>query len=265
MSVAGTDQTRGAGPLPAGPAIVLVEPQLGENIGACARAMLNCGLTDMRLVRPRDGWPNPAADAMAAGAVEVLQRARVYDSTAEACADLAYVMATTARIRGMAKPTFTPRAAVGEMRVRIGQGQGAGVLFGPERSGLVNEDVVLADAAITVPLNPAFASLNLAQAVLLVGYEWFQSGDETEPVAFMAEHEPAPVERREFFLKRLEERLEEAGFFYPEHLGPTMRQNLRVMLTRAGFSEQELSTLHGVLKALWRGPRTPGPRSTPSE
>ena len=128
-------------------------------------------------------------------------------------------------------------------------------MFGPERSGLVNEDVVLSDAAITVPLNPAFASLNLAQAVLLIGYEWFQSGDETPDEIFMSEHAPATVEQREFFLSPLESRLDEAGLFFPEHLGPTMRQNLRVMLSRARFSDQELNTLHGVIKALWGGGR----------
>lgn len=168
--MAGTDHARSVAG--SGPAIVLVEPQLGENIGACARAMLNCGLTDMRLVNPRDGWPNPAAEAMAAGAIQVLETARVYPTTAEACADLTYVLATTARPRGVTKQALVPRAAAAQLRARIDADQPAGVLFGPERAGLVNEDVTLADAVITVPLNPGFSSLNLAQAVLLVGYEW---------------------------------------------------------------------------------------------
>ncbi len=246
--MAGTDHARSVAG--SGPAIVLVEPQLGENIGACARAMLNCGLTDMRLVNPRDGWPNPAADAMAAGAIEVLQKARVYPTTAEACADLTYVLATTARPRGVTKEALVPRAAVAQLRARIDADQPAGVLFGPERAGLVNEDVTLADAVITVPLNPGFSSLNLAQAVLLVGYEWYQSGDATPDVQLMSDSPPAPVETREFFFTRLEEELEEVGFFYPDHLGPTMKRNLRTMFARAGLTDQEIQSLHGVIKAL---------------
>lgn len=250
--MAGTDLGRleaGAGDGP-GPAVVLVEPQLGENIGACARAMLNCGLTDMRLVNPRDGWPNPKAEAMAAGAIEVLERARVYRSTAEACADLTYVLATTARPRGVTKEALVPRAAAAQLRARIGAGQPAGVLFGPERAGLVNEDITLADAVITVPLNPGFSSLNLAQAVLLIGYEWYQGGDDTPDVHLMSDSPPAPVETREFFFTRLESELEDAGFFYPEHLGPTMKRNLRTLFTRAGLTDQEVQSLHGVVKAL---------------
>lgn len=246
--MAGTDHARSVAG--AGPAIVLVEPQLGENIGACARAMLNCGLTDMRLVNPRDGWPNPAAEAMAAGAIEVLETARVYPTTAEACADLTYVLATTARPRGVTKEALVPRAAVAQLRARIGAEQPAGVLFGPERAGLVNEDVTLADAVITVPLNPGFSSLNLAQAVLLVGYEWFQSGDDTPDIQLMSDSPPAPVVTREFFFARLEEELEDAGFFYPEHLEPTMKRNLRTLFTRAGLTDQEVQSLHGVIKAL---------------
>jgi tRNA/rRNA methyltransferase len=246
--MAGTDHARSAaGP---GPAVVLVEPQLGENIGACARAMLNCGLTDMRLVSPRDGWPNQAAEAMAAGAVEVLENARVYATTAEACAELSYVLATTARPRGVVKPALTPRAAAGELRGRLEAGQHVGVLFGPERAGLVNEDITLSDAVITVPLNPGFASLNLAQAVLLIGYEWFQSGDATPAVQLMSESPPATVETREFFFSRFEAELEEAGFFYPDHLGPTMKRNLRALFTRAGLTDQEVQSLHGVVKSL---------------
>lgn len=246
--MAGTDHARSVAG--SGPAIVLVEPQLGENIGACARAMLNCGLTDLRLVNPRDGWPNPAAEAMAAGAIQVLEFARVYSTTAEACADLTYVLATTARPRGVTKEALVPRAAAAQLRRRVDAGQPAGVLFGPERAGLVNEDVTLADAVITVPLNPGFSSLTLAQAVLLVGYEWFQSGDETPDVQMMSESPPAPVETREFFFTRLEAELDDAGFFYPEHLEPTMKRNLRTLFTRAGMSDQEVQSLHGVIKAL---------------
>ena len=253
--MAGTDRSRDAAAA-AGPAIVLVEPQLGENIGACARAMLNCGLGDLRLVRPRDGWPNPRAEAMASGATAVLDAVRLFDTTAEACADLNFVLATTARIRDMAKPALTPRAAAGAFRARVAAGQAVGVLFGPERAGLVNEDVAIADAVLSVPLNPAFASLNLAQAVLLVGYEWYQAGDETPSAALMdTDSPPATVATREYFLARLEALLEEAGFFFPEHLGPSMKQNLRTLFTRAGMSDQEVQTLHGVLRALSEGPR----------
>jgi len=254
--VAGTDSSRGGTVETAVPAIVLVEPQLGENIGACARAMLNCGLTDLRLVRPRDGWPNPKAEAMASGATVVLERARVFATTAEACADLSYVLATTARSRDMLKPALTPRAAAGELRGRLAAGQGAGVLFGPERAGLVNEDVTIADAVLSVPLNPAFSSLNLGQAVLLIGYEWYQAADTTPPSVLMDEDAPpATIATREFFLGRLESLLEEAGFFYPDHLGPSMKRNLRTLFTRAGMSDQEVQTLHGALRALSEGPR----------
>lgn len=261
--MAGTDRSRGTAGSSAGPAIVLVEPQLGENIGACARAMLNCGLTDLRLVRPRDGWPNPKAEAMASGATAVLDGARVFETTAEACADLSYVLATTARTRDMVKPAVTPRTAAGELRARFAAGQGAGVLFGPERAGLVNEDVTLADAVLSVPLNPAFSSLNLAQAVLLIGYEWYQAGGDTPPSALMDEDSPpATVATREYFFGRLESLLHEAGFFFPEHLGPSMKRNLRTLFTRAGMTDQEVQTLHGVLRALSEGPRR---RSRPED
>jgi tRNA/rRNA methyltransferase len=160
----------------AGPAIILVEPQLGENIGTAARAMLNCGLVDLRLVRPRDGWPNRKAVAAASGADAVIENVRLFDSTAEAVADLSRVYATTARHRGQIKPVVTPRQAATEMRAALGRGEKTGVLFGPERTGLHNDDIPLADTVLQVPLNPAFSSLNLAQAVLLIGYEWFQAG-----------------------------------------------------------------------------------------
>lgn len=254
--MAGTDRSRAGAIATGGPAVVLVEPQLGENIGACARAMLNCGLTDLRLVRPRDGWPNPKAEAMASGATSVLERARLFDSVAEACADLSFLLATTARNRGMAKPVLTPRAAVGEMRARIAAGQNVGVMFGPERAGLVNEDLAIADAVLSVPLNPAFASLNLGQAVLLIGYEWYQSVDATPDRALMDESSPpASIETREFFFSRLEALLDEAGFFYPEHIVPTMKLNLRALFTRAGMTDQEVQTMHGAIRALSEGPR----------
>lgn len=254
--MAGTDRSRDSGLSEAAPAVVLVEPQLGENIGSCARAMLNCGLMDLRLVRPRDGWPNPKAEAMASGATSVLERARVFDSVAEACADLSFLLATTARNRGMTKPVLTPRAAAAEMRGRIAAGQNVGVMFGPERAGLVNEDLAIADAVLSVPLNPAFASLNLGQAVLLIGYEWYQSGDSTPAVTMMDDRSPpASVATREFFFGRLEALLDEAGFFFPEHIVPTMKLNLRALFTRAAMSDQEVQTLHGAIRALAEGPR----------
>src|SRR6516225_8068238 len=172
--MAGTDYRRPI--LGGGPAIILVDPQLGENIGTAARAMLNCGLDDMRLVRPRDGWPSEKAVAAASGADPVLEKARLYPSVPAAIYDLVHVYAATARDRGMVRREVTPRRAAAEMRDWLAAGEPCGVLIGPERTGLLNDDVTLADTVLTVPLNPAFSSLNLAQAVLVVGYEWFTSG-----------------------------------------------------------------------------------------
>src|SRR5438270_3632143 len=177
------------------PAIILSEPQLGENIGACARAMANFGLVDLRLVRPRDGWPNPKAEAMAAQAVSVIQAARIYDSVESAVGDLKVVFATTARDRSMAKSVLTPAEAALRLRGAEGDGMASGVLFGNERAGLTNDEVALADCAITIPTAPGFSSLNLGQAVLLTAYEWFKAGDATAPVQI--EHgagQPAPRE-----------------------------------------------------------------------
>ncbi len=234
------------------PAIVLVEPQLGENIGTVARAMLNCGLTDLRLVRPRDGWPNPKAVAAASGADLVLETAQIYETTAAAIADLGYVLATTARLRDMLKPVVTPRAAAAALRSREAAGTRCGILFGPERSGLVNEDVGLADAALTVPLNPAFTSLNLAQAVLLIAWEWRVAAD-TTPAERLTYDETAPPADKAKLLnlfEHLEEALDAAGFFRVEAKRPAMVQNLRALFTRAALSEQEVRTLHGVIVAL---------------
>src|SRR5207302_9359293 len=169
-SMAGTDRSReGAS---GGPAIILVAPQLGENIGTAARAMMNCGLDDLRLVRPRDGWPSDKAVAAASGADAVLEKARLYPDVPAAIADMVHLNAATARDRGMVRREVTPRRAATEMRAWIGAGEPCGVLIGPERTGLLNDDVALADSVLSVPLNPAFSSLNLAQAVLIVSYEW---------------------------------------------------------------------------------------------
>src|SRR5579872_731001 len=177
--MAGTNSRKDA--VTGGPAVILVEPQLGENIGTAARAMMNCGLDDLRLVRPRDGWPNDRAVAGASGADRVLDTARLYPSVEAAIGDLGHLYASTARDRYMVKRELTPRAAAEEMRGHIAAGESCGILFGPERTGLVNDHIALADTVLTVPLNPAFSSLNLAQAVLIVGYEWFTAKTAPEP------------------------------------------------------------------------------------
>src|SRR5215470_5132174 len=206
--MAGTNRTNDSATPPGGPAIILVEPQLGENIGTAARAMMNCGLGELRLVRPRDGWPNPKALAAASGADEVIQNARLFDSTAAAIADLHRVYGTTARHRGMVKPVVTPRQGALEMRAAEARGERVGVLFGPERTGLVNDDIPLADAVLQVPLNPAFSSLNLGQAVLIVAYEWFQSGSD-EPPRELVTNEGGPASKAELmnFFAHLEKEL----------------------------------------------------------
>lgn len=247
--MAGTDKRRPS--LTGGPGVILVDPQLGENIGMVARAMLNCGLSELALVRPRDGWPNPAAEAAASGATGVLETARVFASTADAVAGLQRVYATTARPRGMVKPLLTPRAAARDMRAAVARGEAVGLLFGPERSGLTNDDLVLADRVIAVPLNPAFASLNLAQAVLIVGYEWFQSADET-PAEELALGRGAPVARAELmnFLERLEAALDAGNFFHPPEKRAVMVRNLRNIFQRGDLTDAEVRSLHGVVSAL---------------
>lgn len=266
------------------PVIILVAPQLGENIGMCARAMLNCGLRDLRLVQPRDGWPNPGARAAASGALEVLEAATVWPDTRAAVADLAFVYATTGRDREMVTRVLTPRMAAQDMRMRLfdtgsHDPSGAarcGVLFGGERSGLGNEDVSLADSVISVPLNPRFRSLNLAQAVLLIGYEWFQTcTDESSPVTTEEEAAGEAQETTEatgahiryhrsrvatkgelnIFLDRLFAGLDAGDFFRAPDLRPTVTRNLRNFFQRSGASEQELRTLHGVIEALKRAGR----------
>ncbi len=250
--MAGTDKTRAA-ELASGsaPAVILVAPQLGENIGMVARAMLNCGLLDLRLVRPRDGWPNPAAESTASGALAVIEGARVYERLADAVAGLNRVYATTARARGMVKPVLTPRAAAQELRAAEDRGEETGLLFGPERSGLDNDDLTFADGLVSVPLNPAFSSLNLAQAVLLLGYEWRMAQDET-PERELAAGDSHPATKSELnnFLSRLEQNLDETGFFHPVEKRYIMVRNLRNLFQRAEATEQELRTLHGVISAL---------------
>jgi tRNA/rRNA methyltransferase len=261
--MAGTDRSRrNAAVLPghikdgrldpgAGPAIVLVEPQLGENIGTAARAMLNCALGDLRLVRPRDGWPNRKAAAAASGADVVVERARVFHSTAEAIADLRRVYASTARHRGQIKRVVTPRRAAADMRKAMAKGETVGVLFGPERTGLHNDDMALADAVIQVPLNPAFSSLNLAQAVLIVGYEWAQAAA-AAPARRLVTNETRPASKAELlnFFAHLERELDDCGFLRHEDKRPVMVRNIRNMFQRAELTEQEIRTLHGIVKEL---------------
>src|SRR5205807_1004072 len=211
LSMAGTDHRRQA--VTDGPAVILVEPQLGENIGTAARAMMNCGLDDLRLVRPRDGWPSDKAVAAASGADRVLDKARLYPSVEAAIGDLAHLYAATARDRYMVKRELTPRRAAEEMRGHIAGGETCGVLFGPERTGLVNDHIALADTVLSVPLNPAFSSLNLAQAVLIVGYEWFTAQTEPLPERLHTGHS-RPANKAELlrFFDHFEEALDLSGF-----------------------------------------------------
>ena len=233
------------------PVVILVEPQLGENIGAVARAMLNCGLRELRLVRPRDGWPNPTAEAMASGAIEVLKSAEVFEQTEDAVWDLNRLFATTARQRDLAKKVVTPNEAAKLFFDTKFEGNKIGFLFGPERSGLINDDIALADYVINVPLNPEFSSLNLAQAVLLVGYEWFQASlMQTIGSRKWGNSELSTIGEREYFYKRLEKHLDEAGFLYPLELAPTICRNLRAMFSKATLTNQEIRTLHGIVTAL---------------
>lgn len=233
------------------PAIVLVSSQMGENIGAAARAMLNCGLTDLRLVDPRDGWPNVKAERAAVGAFELMPPVKIFAKTEEALADLTYVYATTARDRDMVKPIVTARRAGEEAREHIATGGKVGFMFGAERMGLLNDDVALANALVTVPLNPAFTSLNLAQAVLLIGYEWYQSGDATPPTQLELNNGlPATKDQLYAFFEHFERELDACGFLRNEDARPTMVRNLRNMWARAQLTEQEVRTMHGVVKEL---------------
>lgn len=234
------------------PAIVLVRPQLGANIGACARAMLNFGLTELRLVSPRDGWPNPDAGPAASGADAVLAKARVFDSVAAAIADLGFVYATTVRPRELTKPVVTPAAAATEIRARAGP---SGFLFGAERSGLETADLVHAQAILTVPVNPHFASLNLAQAVLLCAYHWFSVGDTTPGREMVNYGALASQHDLEGLIGAVDAQLEPTGYYAVPGRAEAKRRNLRNLLTRPAFSDNEVRTLRGVITALTRRPR----------
>ena len=234
------------------PAIVLVRPQLGENIGKAARAMLNFGLTELRLVTPRDGWPNPDAGPAAAGADIVLERARVFATTAEAVADCAHVYATTVRKRGVTKPVVRPDEAAQAIHEEPGK---SAILFGPERSGLETEDVALARNILTVPINPEFGSLNLAQAVILCAYEWSKQTGLVQPTADEANLPPAPQEQLDALIAHLESMLEPKGYFLPDARADATRRTLRTVLTKPGWNHLEIRTLRGVLSSLQRLPR----------
>lgn len=241
----------------AGPAFVLVHPQMGENIGAAARAMWNFGLDRLRVVAPRDGWPNPKAEAMASGAAHVVERAEVVASTADACADLTFVFATTARERALTKLVLTPEQAMAEARALTAAGERVGVLFGPERAGLANDDIVRANAVITVPVNPAFGSLNLAQCALLVAYEWRRSAGDAEGSDYrLAGGRRATAGEVDRFVERLVERLDAVDFFFPESKRPSMLANLDNLFRRAPLTDADVRTLHGVVRAL--ATRRPG-------
>lgn len=237
------------------PAIILARPQLGENIGAAARAMANFGLSDLRLVAPRDGWPNERAYSMAAGALAIVEAAQVFETLADALGGLQTVYATTARLRGVAKPVLTPAEAASRLRAASGGGAKTGLLFGSERSGLDNDEVALATAIITIPTSPDFSSLNLGQAVLLNAYEWWKSGDATP--AEQIEHSgfAVPASRADMIhlFEHLEDELLKSGFLYPPDKVGQMRLNLRAMLNRADLTDQEVRTLRGVIVALTKG------------
>lgn len=248
-------------PTAAAPVVILVRPQLGENIGMAARAMLNCGLGELRLVAPRDEWPNTKADRAASGADEVLKGAEVFDDVASAVADLQRVFATSARGRELTQRIVPPREAAAEMARAVAGKQRVGLLFGPERTGLDNEDLAHADTIVTIPLNPAFSSLNLAQAVLLLAYEWSQAV--VTPTAVRLETGGAAIASRaelEEFVQRLEAELDEAGFFKVAEKRPRMMLNIRALFTRAEVTDQEIRTLHGIVSELIGKRRRKTPR-----
>jgi tRNA/rRNA methyltransferase len=233
------------------PVIVLVRPQLGENIGKAARAMLNFGLTEMRLVAPRDGWPNPSAGPAAAGADGVLAQATVYDTLAEAVADCAHVYATTVRKRGVTKPVLTPEEAA--LAIHRDNTTRSAFVFGPERSGLETDDVALCRAIVTVPINPEFGSLNLAQAVILCAYEWSKHIDLAQPTVEEL-LPPAPQEELEGMIQHFAALLETRDYFFPESRAASSLRTLRNVLTKPGWNHLEVRTLRGVLSALERKP-----------
>lgn len=234
------------------PVIVLVRPQLGQNIGKAARAMLNFGLTEMRLVAPRDGWPNPDAGPAASGADIVLEKAKVFESTADAIADCSLVYASTVRRRDLVIPVVGPEEMAREIRGSEGR---SAILFGPERSGLATEDVAVASRIVTVPINPEFGSLNLAQAVILLAYEWSRQVGLRQPTAKELDP-PAPMAELEGLIGQLDGALEGTGYFFPPNRVQATRLTLRTILTKAQWSSREIQALRGVIRSLSEKPRS---------
>ena len=257
MPGAGTDKTRHWVRDP-GPIMILVEPQLGENIGAAARAMANFGLSRLRLVKPRGPWPNPQAHKMASGADRILDDAVLYDALEAAIADCTLVLATTARGHDQAKPVIDAPGAARLAAPRIAAGENVGILFGRERTGLENQEVALADQILTLPVNPAFASLNLAQAVVIVVYEWFKHATAGAlPFAMPEKSSPASKQQLLSFFASLEQELEKVEFFRPPDKRATMQINLRNIFTRLQLTQQDIRTLHGVITAIAEGRKGP--------
>jgi tRNA/rRNA methyltransferase len=248
-----------------GPAIILVHPQLGENIGMVARAMANFGLAELRLVNPRDGWPSEKAISAASKADHVIAATKVFSSLEAAVADLNFVYATTARDRYGYKEVRSPMVAAETLRTRFRAGEATGILFGRERTGLTNEEIALADELVTFPVNPAFASLNLAQAVLLMSYEWMKTGmGSLEETAFSAlPQRPAQKDELQGLFDHVEEALDARGYFRPAAKKPKLIENLRSALTRPSFTGSEIQVLRGIISCLDRFTRD-APRGTPS-
>src|SRR4051794_27742533 len=255
--MSGTDRTRAAAGL-AGPIVILVEPQLGENIGMAARAMGNFGLTRLRIVKPRDGWPNSSAQRAAAGADHILDKVELFDSVEAAVAGCTLVLATTARAHDQAKPVIGPQEAAQQIVREIASEGRVGLLFGRERAGLLNEEVALADRIVTFPVNPAFASLNLAQAVLLMGYEWFKLATaDALPFAMPQRSERASQHQMQAFFDNLVRELDKVEFLRPAEKRDTMLVNLRNIFARMEPTKQDMHTLHGVVMAIAEGRKGP--------
>jgi len=251
--MAGTDHTRPL--IEGGPIIIIVRPQLGQNIGMAARAMANFGLGRMRLVAPRDGWPQQDAFAAASGAVHVLENAQLFPDLASAVADCHHVYACTARERGQAKDVIGADAAAARTTAAMAAQETVAIVFGPERSGLENDEVGVADTIITFPVNPGFASLNLAQSVLLVGYEWFRTAHMAAPAPAMPKSPPARRESVLSFFEFLKQELDHVGFFAPPEKRPVMTRNMLNIFHRLAMTEQDVRTLRGAIAALVNGRR----------
>lgn len=241
------------------PEFILIRPQMGENIGAAARAMWNFGLSRMGIVAARDGWPNPRAVALASGAGRVLDGARHSDDVPSAVAACSYVYATTARPRELTKPLFTPAQAMADAHARIRAGARVAVMFGPERTGMENADLAVANAIVSVPVNPDFPSLNLAQSVLLMAYEWRQVAGDGVQTATLPPAQTATQTEIEALATHYEQRLDDAGFFFPADKAPGMKINLRALWSRMPLTRADVQMLHGMMRQMvrWkeRGPR----------